>query len=149
MGQLNIIPWLRQLSELESKKLKLPKNIPPFADVSRQIESVRAMIPTAILSHHDRIRSRGKPSVAPVTRGHCGACHLVLSRGRLVDLQRNAGALNICDHCGVFIYLVEGEQTDLPIQPPPEVLSARGKTKRLPRTAQRAASKTRKSASSH
>ncbi|MEO6848466.1 MAG: hypothetical protein ABI443_12185 [Chthoniobacterales bacterium] len=124
---LNIIPWLRQLSALECKKHPTTKKTPRGIVV--QINSLRAQMPTAILSHHDGLRARRKPSVAPVTNGHCGACHLAISRGRLLDLQRNPDALNICDHCRVFIYLAEEEHPTVTSPPPTRVTNPAKKSK--------------------
>lgn len=42
-----------------------------------------------------------------MTGGVCGACHLAIPRGRLGDLRKIREDLNVCDHCGVFIYLEE------------------------------------------
>ncbi|MDD5200598.1 MAG: hypothetical protein PHC88_12455 [Terrimicrobiaceae bacterium] len=105
-----IIPRLRQLSELEGTQSRLKKNNPNHPTLATEIEQLRAVLPTSILRHHDSRRSRGKISVAPVVGGVCGACHLAIPRGRLLDLQRVAHALNVCDHCGVFIYLPEAAE---------------------------------------
>ena len=106
----NIIPRLRQLAELEKVQRQLKKSSGASASRTAEIESLRALLPTSILSHHDALRGRGKISVAPVTRGICGACHLAIPRGHLNQLRRVADDLSVCDHCGVFIYLEEEVQ---------------------------------------
>ena len=117
-----IIPQLRQLSELAAQERKLGKSNPQRAEIKRQIEALRALLPTAILAHHDRFVSRGKPSVAAAKGGFCGSCHLSVPRGRLFDLKRAVDVLNVCDHCGVFIYLPDGEAW---MQSPPKVKGPR------------------------
>lgn len=105
----NIIPRLRQLVELEKTQRHFKKDGEESGALAAEIESLRAVLPTAILSHHDTRRARGKVSVAPVTRGVCRACHLAIPRGRLAELRRVADEVNVCDNCGVFIYLGDEE----------------------------------------
>lgn len=106
----NIIPRLRQLVELEKTQRQLKKDSDGSVSLAAEIESLRAVLPTAILSHHDARRARGKVSVAPVTRGICRACYLAIPRGRLAELHRVADEVNVCDNCGVFIYLGDEDQ---------------------------------------
>ena len=107
----NIIPRLRRLHELENAQRQLVTGGAAAASITAEIESLRALLPTAILSHHDTRRARGKASVAPVTRGVCRSCNLAIPRGRLAELRRTEGEVNVCDNCGVFIYLGDEEQT--------------------------------------
>src|SRR4051812_13784268 len=107
----NIIPRLRRLAELEAAKWQLKKAHAASTALDAEIESLRAVLPTSILNHHDARRARGKVSVAPVTRGICRACHIAIPRGRLAELRRVADGLNVCDHCGVFIYLRDEDQS--------------------------------------
>jgi predicted nucleic acid-binding Zn-ribbon protein len=106
---LNIIPRLRRLAELEAanRGIRIKRDRASSASLAAEIESVRATLPTSILNHHDARRARGKVSVAPVTRGICRACHIAIPRSRLAELRRVVDELNVCDHCGVFIYLGE------------------------------------------
>jgi predicted nucleic acid-binding Zn-ribbon protein len=106
----NIIPRLRRLAELEAAQRQLKKDSAASASLAAEIESLRALLPTSILSHHDDRRARGKVSVAPVARGICRACYLAIPRGSLADLYRVADELSVCDHCGVFIYLADEDQ---------------------------------------
>lgn len=121
----HIIPRLRQLADHERALRQLKKGSAASATLAAEIESLRALLPTSILSHHDAFRTRGKISVAAVTRGICGACHLAIPRGRLSQLRRVADDLSVCDHCGVFIYLADEDR------PAPESASA-GTEKRVP-----------------
>jgi predicted nucleic acid-binding Zn-ribbon protein len=112
----NIMPRLRKLAQLEKAQRQLNDRSTARRSTTAEIESLRDLLPTSILAHHDGFKLRGKPSVAPVSRGICGACHLALPRGRVADLQRGPDDLNVCDHCGVFIYLAEEQppQAEIP-----------------------------------
>ena len=108
----HIIPRLRRLAEIERAQRQLKKDSSASASLAAETESLRAMLPTSILSHHDGRRARGKISVAQVTNGICGACHLAIPRGHLAELCRVADDLSVCDHCGVFIYVAAEDQRD-------------------------------------
>ena len=105
----NILHSLRQLAQLDAELGKLSGETEEYQEVQGKIESLRAPLPTSILSHYDGRKARGKLAIAPVKRGVCGACHLAMPSGRLGDLLRKPGELNVCDNCGVFIYLSEDE----------------------------------------
>jgi len=103
----NIMPRLRELTQLERAQRQLNEGSNAGKSIAAEIASLRNLLPTSILAHHDSLRVRGKPSIAPVSRGVCGGCHLALPRGRVADLRREPDNLNVCDNCGVFIYLAE------------------------------------------
>lgn len=101
-----IMASLRELNELEPKRAKNPgKNLSDRQKVLlKRIETLRSELPTPILSHHDRIRARGKSSVAAVRHWVCCSCFLQVpsgSRANLITLED----LPICEHCGSYLYL--------------------------------------------
>ncbi len=101
-----IMALLRELNELESKRTKTPSKTPSDRQktILARIEVVRAALPAPILSHHDRIRARGKSSVAAVKNWVCCACFLQVpsgSRANLITLDD----LPLCEHCGSYLYL--------------------------------------------
>ena len=100
----NIATWLRELSELEAGRAK-----PVRGTTAARVNSLRELIPTSILLHYDRLKARGKRSVAPVKRGVCGSCHLAVPSGSLAHLRRTTGTLNLCVNCGAFVYFEEEE----------------------------------------
>jgi predicted nucleic acid-binding Zn-ribbon protein len=106
----NIATWLRELSELETSAGRLKAN-PAHLGIAaaERVNSLRELIPTSILLHYDHLKSRGKRSVAPVTRGVCGGCHLAFPSGSLANLRRTSETLNVCVNCGAFVYLAEEE----------------------------------------
>jgi Zn-ribbon protein, possibly nucleic acid-binding len=105
----NILKRLRKLAQFDAELRKLSNETEEYGEMRDKIESLRAPLPTSILGHYDGRKARGKLAIAPVHRGVCGACHLSIPSGRLSDLRRNPGELNVCDNCGVFIYLVEDD----------------------------------------
>jgi predicted nucleic acid-binding Zn-ribbon protein len=105
----NILKSLRKLDEFDTALRKLPDKTEEYGETQDKIESLRALLPTSILSHYDGRKARGKLAIAPVHRGVCGACHLSMASGRLSDLRRKPVELNVCENCGVFIYLAEDE----------------------------------------
>src|SRR6187401_2220614 len=94
----SIIPRLRRLAELDAAQSRVKKSRAGDTSLVSEIQSLRAVLPTAILGHYDARRARGKVSIAPVTRGVCRACHLAIPRVRLAELRRVADELNTCDH---------------------------------------------------
>jgi len=101
----NVTAWLRQLSDLDAAKRGIGARSPKLAELNLQIEGLREKLPTALLTHYDQRRSRGKPAVAAMRNGICGACHLSLPSGRVADMNRGGDAIQVCENCGVFIYL--------------------------------------------
>ncbi len=102
-----IARWLRELSDLD---LNICRSNTPAAGngaAAERINVLRGLIPTSMLRHYDHLKSRGKRSVAPITRGVCGSCHLAFPTGVLANLRRTSETLNICIHCGAFVYLDE------------------------------------------
>jgi predicted nucleic acid-binding Zn-ribbon protein len=100
---------LRQLDELGGTRDALKTKSTQFAALSAKIDELRQQLPTAILKHYDQRRALNKPAIAAVKRGICGGCHISMTRSSAVNLQRNDGKLNVCENCGVFIYLDDNE----------------------------------------
>ena len=104
-----ILQSLRKLVQLEAELGKMSLDTKEHQRLQVKIDSLRALLPTSILSHYDRRKARGKLSVASVRNGVCGACHLTLPRVRVADLISKPAELNVCDNCGVFIYPADEE----------------------------------------
>jgi hypothetical protein len=109
----NIATWLRELSGLDAGRAK-----PVRGTTAARVNSLRELIPTSILLHYDRLKARGKRSVAPVKRGVCGSCHLAVPSGSLANLRRTTGTLNVCVNCGAFVYFDEEEPTIVVVTKP-------------------------------
>lgn len=99
---------LEQLNRLENEGAMTRRSGRSALDSDALIESLRANIPLNMLVQHDRLRARGRQSVASVNHGVCSGCHMSLSSGTLLEVKRES-ALVKCDHCGRFLFLAEGK----------------------------------------
>jgi len=99
----DFLDQLRGLNDTvrESKRAGLTERQREKCDA--RIGELRAKLPTALLSQHDRIARTGNESVAAVSGSSCGACHMRLPAGLLAELGQ-PGRIAVCPHCGVFVY---------------------------------------------
>lgn len=109
-----VIDRLRELIALECKAAALADHDMGVGKaLSQEMATARAAIPTAILGHHDRMRARGKKSVAAVRNGICGGCHLKLPISHSISLNPE-NDIEVCDNCGVFLYVEPVQETSTP-----------------------------------
>jgi predicted nucleic acid-binding Zn-ribbon protein len=85
------------------------------------IDSLRQILPPTVLSHHNRIRAKGRPSVAPVRRWICQGCFIGIPMGQRRAIMVGQD-LALCESCGAFLYYVEEPQ-------PPPAAEAKPKPK--------------------
>ena len=104
----DIVSRLLELHALEERLQTFPRSRDQTTDVTALIESLRSNLSVGVLLVHDRMRDKGKRSVAEIRRGVCSACHLALAIGNVATLRR--GELRRCGNCGCFLYLVEEEE---------------------------------------
>lgn len=78
-----------------------------------RVAAFRAKLPTALLTHHDRMARAGHESVAAVVGSSCGSCHLKLPVGLLAELN-HPGRIAVCPQCGVFVF----KEMAVPVHPP-------------------------------
>jgi hypothetical protein len=129
-----------ELNETVPRSLKRP-------DAEKIIARHRKKIPPMILSHHDRIKAKGRRSIAPVQEWICRACFISIPVGNRQQLTQ-ATDLFICESCGAYLYLPDGT-AHRPADEPPvqserakriatalaEKKTAKKKTARTPRPA--------------
>ncbi|MDR1190960.1 MAG: hypothetical protein LBK60_04740 [Verrucomicrobiales bacterium] len=89
-----------ELNETGSRSKKRP-------DAEKALARHRKKIPPMILSHHDRIKAKGRRSVAPVQDWICRACFISIPVGNRQQLTQ-AADLFICESCGAYLYLPDG-----------------------------------------
>lgn len=104
----DIVQRLLELQSLEERLDQFQRNKEKTADVQALIESLRGNLPLSVLINHDRMRKKGKASVAQVRHGVCSACHLALAIGNVATLRH--GELRRCGNCGRYLYIVEEEE---------------------------------------
>lgn len=100
------IKRLIELNRLEDRMRELKASREKTSDVTALMESLRANISVTVLLNHDRLRARGKWSVAEVRNGVCCGCHMAVATGNLHQL-RHRQQLQKCESCGRYSYLLE------------------------------------------
>lgn len=111
------IQRLLQLNRLEDQLAVCHKWGDKGADDEALIESLRANISTSILVNHDRMRTRGKSSIAAVRHGVCSGCHMGLATGNFYALKRG-DEIRRCGNCGRYLYVVDEENEPAPSPTP-------------------------------
>lgn len=99
---------LLQLQELDKHPRR--RAVPESAD------SLRKRIPADVLLHYDRYRARGRKVTATVNNnGVCGGCHVSVTRGLIVALQRG-DQIQVCGNCGRYLMLENAPATQAELQ---------------------------------
>jgi len=120
---------LDQLNRLEEEGATTRRSGHSALDSEALIESLRANIPLNVLLQHDRLRARGRKSVAEVRHGVCSGCHMSLPSGTQLEVKRETAIVK-CDYCGRFIFVVEDEPAPSAKPSPMEKSSSRRSRKR-------------------
>jgi len=97
---------LEQLNQLEDDGALAKRTGRSALNSEALMESLRANMPVGVLAHHDRLRARGRRSVAEVRHGVCSGCHMSLPTGLQAEVQRESTLLK-CETCGRFIFPAE------------------------------------------
>jgi predicted nucleic acid-binding Zn-ribbon protein len=112
----DMVSRLLELHALEERLATFRKSRENTGDVKALMESLRGNMPVTLLIDHDRLRSRGKRSVAEVRHGVCSGCHIALAIGNVHELK--TGSLRRCGNCGRYLYVVEEDNEPAPAPPP-------------------------------
>lgn len=135
------MPGNRQLPDLRQKLEQLNRLEDAGGTVRRTgrsvpvnqplMESLRSNLPSSVLAQHDRLRSRGRRSMAVVRKGVCSGCHMNLPVGIQSEVKRQSSLLR-CDYCGRFLFPAENEVTGPVFSgevAPPQSARKQGKSK--------------------
>jgi hypothetical protein len=106
----DIVRRLLELHGLEDRWAALQRDPDERTNAEALIKSLRATLPASVLIVHDKMRSKGKRSVAEVRHGVCAGCHLALGIGNIAAIR--AMELRGCGNCGRYVYVVEQEESD-------------------------------------
>lgn len=131
-----VIATIQNLLELHQLEEQLDRARTGKAELQAKIETLRGKLIPNILGHHDRMRARGRKSIAPVRNGVCAGCHMVVATGILATLRRQDD-IQLCANCGRYLYIEE-----TPPAPPaeePAVDEAPAKKARKKRVSKKAA----------
>jgi len=93
-----------RLIQLQTLDMEMSQNgtALPAADLERRGKIVQAM-PLELVSRYERLKSRCQRPVVRLIGGVCEGCRVRLAASTAQRL-RTDGSLQICDHCGRFIY---------------------------------------------
>jgi predicted nucleic acid-binding Zn-ribbon protein len=79
---------------------------PSVGDIERRGKIIQAM-PPELVSRYERLKGRYQRPVVRLVGGVCEGCRVKLAASVAYRL-RSDGSLQVCDHCGRFIYF-DGE----------------------------------------
>ena len=123
----NLRQKLEQLNRLENEGAITRRSGRSALDSEALMESLRANLPLNVLLQHDRLRARGRRSVAEVKNGVCSGCHMSLPSGTLSEVKRESTLVK-CDYCGRFVFQAEEESAPVP---PPAPAKERQSSRRI------------------
>lgn len=74
------------------------------AELLERVAALKRVLPTALVSHHERMVRAGRESVAALSgTSSCSGCHMKLPVGLLADLSK-PGRISVCPHCGSIVF---------------------------------------------
>jgi predicted nucleic acid-binding Zn-ribbon protein len=74
--------------------------------LDRKILEMEESLPAPIRNRYRRLAGRTERSVVPVIGGTCYGCFVSIPTAVVSDSERNE-AINHCDNCGRFLYLID------------------------------------------
>jgi len=98
--KVNMNEIMRKLFELQT--LEFDTTLRP--DTEERIAELRLTIPLPILSHYERMGTRGKKGVALVSHQTCTGCHMRVPLGVVLNLNHGNDVF-LCDNCQRYLYL--------------------------------------------
>jgi hypothetical protein len=87
-----------------------PTHAPVSPGPKTSLADLRASVPPPMLAHFDRLAALGRPGVAEVRQGVCGACHLRLPAA-LTAGGDPGDDLQLCENCGAYLIFPAPEVT--------------------------------------
>jgi hypothetical protein len=120
-----VIQTLLKLQSLEFADPSDPAAAP-------EVAALRAQVPPQILGHYERLRLRGKKSVALIRNQACTGCYMRQPIGKINTLMRDED-IQLCDSCGRYLYLPtepEAAFVEQPIASKPVVAPKTPKTRK-------------------
>jgi len=104
-----IVKALIQLNRLENEFRMVSERSKRKGETLALIEILRGQIPVPILTHHNRIRARGRNSTSPVRDWVCRTCFISVASGLRTHLiQRDD--LYVCENCGSYSYIPDSSK---------------------------------------
>lgn len=112
---------------LALQSLLLPP-VPSTPERQAKITELKKSVPPPVLTHFERMVSRGKNGVALVRHGVCSECHIRVPVGTLASLV-TPHDVYLCDSCSCYLLLPPDESIDdfIRARAKPAARSARAK----------------------
>jgi uncharacterized protein len=114
---------LLQIQDLRSQRRELVENEPgreveeqefhidvdeAITQLEARIEDLQQELPAPIRNRLVKFaQASGGRAVVPVINGICYGCFSALPTASMANLRRN-DHVNVCEHCGRFLYVVDG-----------------------------------------
>ena len=102
MQSIESLAELHSLNWLERTLPTLPAGTAGHLAMQAQIMELRRRLPVSLLTYHDRMLAKKRPSVVRTASDQCNSCHLRLPSGTAVELNKPNNFV-LCPHCGVFV----------------------------------------------
>ena len=113
----SVLSSLITLNHLEDELKNAGPRSKKRLECEKKIRLLSRKIPVPILSHHNRVRAKGRRSTATVLDWICHGCHITIPIGLRQPLSQ-ASDLFVCENCGSYIYLPDGtEKRPMDAQP--------------------------------
>jgi predicted nucleic acid-binding Zn-ribbon protein len=100
------VGYLLVLNESERQLRRAGLDAGKRKELEERVVEVKGRLPTALVTHHERMAKAGRESVAALSgSSSCGGCHMKLPVGMLADLNK-PGRISVCPYCGSFVFKV-------------------------------------------
>ena len=100
------VGYLLELNRSERELRRQGLDADSRQKIEERVTELKGKLPTALVTHHERMAKAGRESVAAVSgASSCGGCHMKLPVGMLADLSK-PGRIGVCPHCGSFVFKV-------------------------------------------
>ena len=115
---------------LALQKLMLPAS-PSSPERQARIAELRKLVPAPVLTHFDRLVTRGRKGVALVRHGVCTECHIRVPVGTLASLI-TPHDVYLCDSCSCYLLLPSEEVPAVLLPAKVKPVARRTRTKKAP-----------------
>ncbi len=115
---------------LALQKLMLPSS-PSSPERQARIDELRKLVAAPVLTHFDRLVTRGRKSVALVRHGVCTECHIRVPVGTLASLI-TPHDVYLCDSCSCYLLLPSDEVSATLVPPKDKLVVRRTRAKKAP-----------------
>jgi hypothetical protein len=103
----SIIEAVIELNYLENELAGLGPRSQRREGLELSIRNQRILLPPTMMGHHDRMRARGKVSVAAVVDWVCRGCYISIPIGLRTHVAKLED-IHVCENCGSYQFIPDG-----------------------------------------